>query len=625
MLRTFRSSSRRNATKCRSYRNLHFTPSRREREKFDPTQVERASDEVDVCIVGGGPAGLSAAIRLKQLEQENGREVRVVVLEKASEIGAHIVSGAVLEPRALNELLPDWQQRSGHPLTQPALHDSMRFLTKSSSFPMPHPPQMNNKGNYILSLSRFTAWLGGIAEEMGVEVYPGFGGARVLYSEDKSSVQGVITNDVGLDRQFRMKDSFEPGMEFKAKVTLLAEGAHGSLSKGVIQKFDLRKDADPQTYGIGVKEVWRVDESQYRPGEVVHTMGYPLDWHTYGGGWVYHMADGLVSLGLVIALDYENPYLSPYQELQRMKLHPYFTKLLSGGERLAYGARVLNEGGLQSVPRLNFPGGALIGCSAGFVNIAKIKGTHNAMKSGMLAAESAYAALETSGTEEEGKPADMSSYDTTLRNSWVWEDLKEVRNIRHSFNTSLGIWGGIAYSGFDSLFLKGRTPWTFRNTSRKIDAKHTKRSSDFEPIKYPAPQPPLTTDILTSVALTATNHTEDQPVHLRLPEGTAARTSHVKTNVTEYAALLGRACPAQVYEYVEDEGVDGREEKGGFEGKKLVINSQNCIHCKLCDVKVPTQDINWVVPEGGGGPIYSECQSSLHIDEILISILLALT
>jgi len=290
-----------------------------------------------------------------------------------------------------------------------------------------------------------------------------------------------------------------------------------------------------------------------------------------------------------------------------LKLHPYFTKLLTGGERVAYGARVLNEGGLQSVPRLNFPGGALIGCSAGFVNIAKIKGTHNAMKSGMLAAESAYAALEGSELESDAdaKPVDMSAYDTALRSSWVWDDLKEVRNLRQSFNTSLGLWGGIAYSGIDSLFLKGRTPWTFRNRSGMTDAKHTKRASEYEPIKYPPPQPPLTTDILTSVALTATNHAEDQPVHLRLPEGAAARASHVKKNIDEYAALLGRACPAQVYEYVEDEGVGGTEEGGGCKGRKLVINSQNCIHCKLCDVKVPTQDINWVVPEGGGGPKYT--------------------
>ncbi|EJD02021.1 uncharacterized protein FOMMEDRAFT_20786 [Fomitiporia mediterranea MF3/22] len=595
-----------NLTRCLRVRQLHTTQWRREREKFDPTQVERAEDEVDVCIVGAGPAGLSAAIRLKQLEQEKGRELRVVVLEKGSEVGAHILSGAVIEPRALNELLPDWQGRDGHPLMQPASSSSMRFLTSSMAIPIPHPPQMNNKGNYIVSLSRFTAWLGSIAEELGVEVYPGFGGAQVIYSEDKKALQGVITNDVGLDREFRMKDSFEPGMAFKAKVTLLAEGAHGSLSKQVIKHFDLRKDADPQTYGMGVKEVWRVDPSKHRPGEVVHTMGWPLDWRTYGGGWIYHMDGGLVSLGLVIGLDYANPYLSPFRELQRMKHHPLFADLLTGGERIAYGGRVLNEGGIQSVPRLAFPGGALIGCSAGFVNVAKIKGTHNAMKSGMIAAESAFRTIENSDREETKETAiDMNSYDTALRNSWVWQDLMEVRNLRPSFNTSLGIWGGIVYSGFDSLILKGRTPWTFRNKSKMTDAQHTKHASECKPIDYPPPKPPLSTDILTAVALTGTNHTEDQPVHLRLPPGNKARTEHVKTNVSEYAGLLGRACPAAVYEYVDEEGPEGKEERGGFAGKRFVINSQNCIHCKLCDVKVPTQDITWTVPEGGGGPKYT--------------------
>ncbi|KAF7978549.1 hypothetical protein HWV62_45460 [Athelia sp. TMB] len=562
------------ALRCRArifpklQRGLHTTP-RIQRELFDPATVERVSDDVDVCIVGGGPAGLSAAIRLKQLEQEKGREIRVVVLEKGGEVGAHVLSGAVIEPRALNELLPDWASMEGHPLTQPATSSSMRFLTSSRSFPIPHPPQMGNKGNYIVSLSRLTAWLGTVAEELGVEVYPGFSGAGLVY-DDAGAVVGVRTNEVGLDRQHRMKDSFEPGMEFRAKVTLLAEGAHGSLSKQAIRKYDLRKDADPQTYGIGVKEVWRVDESQYRPGEVVHTMGWPMDWKTYGGGWVYHMADGMVSLGLVIGLDYANPYISPFRELQRMKHHPYFAKLLSGNStRIAYGARTLNEGGLQSVPKLNFPGGALIGCSAGFVNVAKIKGTHNAMKSGMLAAEAAYDAI---GKEEgeASEAADMSAYDASLRSSWVHTDLKEVRNIRPSFQTPLGIWGGIAYSGVDSLFLKGRTPWTFRNTARLTDAQHTQPASKFKPIDYPAPQAPLSTDLLTSVALTGTNHAEDQPVHLVIDS--AKRREHVKVNVGEYAGLLGRACPAAVYEYVDAEGKEAEEQ--GWDGKKLVINSQ---------------------------------------------------
>ncbi|KZO99245.1 hypothetical protein CALVIDRAFT_561634 [Calocera viscosa TUFC12733] len=592
-----------------SRRSLHVTPRRRaeERETFDPAQVERASDEVDVCIVGSGPAGLSAAIRLKQLEKEKGREVRVVVLEKGSEVGAHILSGAVVEPRALNELLPDWRSMDGHPLTQPATSSTMRWLTSTSSYPMPHPPQMNNKGNYVVSLSQFTSWLGSVAEAEGVEIYPGFAGAGAVYTPDGTGVKGVITNEVGLDRKFRMKDSFEPGMEFRAKVTLVAEGAHGSLSKVLQNKFKLREGKDPQTYGIGVKEVWRVRPEVYEPGKTVHTMGWPLSRDVYGGSWLYHMADGMVSIGLVIGLDYPNPYLSPYKEFQRMKHHPYFSSLLEGGECLAYGARTLNEGGLQSIPKLHFPGGALIGCSAGFLNVPKIKGTHNAMKSGMLAAEAAFDALEQEVAEDGA--ADMSAYEAKIRDSWVWSELKEVRNLRPSF-AKYGFWGGLMYSGIDSLILKGRTPWTLHTTVG--DAEHTKKARECKPIEYPPPQPPLSFDILTSVSLTGTNHAEDQPVHLRLNPGVDARKKHVKENVEEYAGLLGRACPASVYEYVEqdvDPAKEGKEEENvedvGWDGKKLVINSQNCIHCKLCDIKVPTQDINWTVPEGGGGPKYS--------------------
>ncbi|RPD60957.1 FAD/NAD(P)-binding domain-containing protein [Lentinus tigrinus ALCF2SS1-7] len=613
----------------RLLRSLHSTPICR-RELFDPSNVERASDDVDVCIVGAGPAGLSAAIRLKQLEQEKGREIRVVVLEKGAEVGSHILSGAVLEPRGLDELLPDWKSRDDHPLTQPTTSTSMRFFTEKYDFRIPQPPQMAKMGTYVISLSRVTAWLGAIAEEMGVEVYPGFAGAGLVYGQDGRSVLGVRTNEVGLDRQGRMKDSFEPGMEFRARVTLLAEGAHGSLSKEAIRRFKLRDGRDPQTYGLGLKEVWRVDPSKHQPGKVVHTMGWPLDFHTYGGGWVYHMDEGLVTLGFVVGLDYANPYLSPYRELQRMKHHPYFRNLLSGdSSRIAYGARVLNEGGLQSVPKLHFPGGALIGCSAGFLNVAKIKGTHNAMKTGMLAAEAAYDALDSS---DDG-PVDLSTYEESFKKSWVYDDLYEVRNVRPSFNTGLGLWGGVAYSGIDTLLLKGRTPWTFRNTQGKSDAAHTKRASECKPIEYPPFEAPLSTDILTSVTLTGTNHAEDQPVHLRVrryltpgedvgregserekglrtekwTEDVEVRRAHVKTNVGEYAGLLGRGCPAQVYEYVDDEGADTatEPEKAGWQGKRLVINSQNCIHCKFCDVKVPTQDITWTVPEGGGGPKYT--------------------
>ncbi|KAF7762334.1 hypothetical protein Agabi119p4_8927 [Agaricus bisporus var. burnettii] len=637
-------------------------------DAFDPVTAERAEDEVDVCIVGGGPAGLSAAIRLKQLEKETGKEIRVVVLEKGSEVGAHIVSGAVIEPRALDELLPKWQTMEGHPLTRPATSSHMRFLTKNLSLPFPHPPQMNNDGNYILSLSQFTRWLANIAEnEYGVEIYPGFAGSQLLLSPTADahdpwgnkvrSVQGVITNEVGLARNFTMKSSFEPGMAFRAKVTLLGEGAHGSLSKQAISMYQLRKEAQPQTYGIGLKEVWRVDPENYQPGLVNHFLGWPLAYDVYGGGFEYHMDDGLVTLGIVIGLDYKNPYLNPYRELQRLKHHPHFRKLLSGkSERLSYAARVLNEGGLQSVPRLHFPGGALIGCSAGFVNVAKIKGTHNAMKTGMLAAESAFTTVHpTESSQASEAAADLSSYETAYKKSWVHEDLHEVRNLRPSFNTKLGIWGGIMYSGVDSLFLKGSVPWNFRHSSTHIteestsslDAAETNPASWHQPIDYPAFEPPLSTDLMTSVALTGTNHAEDQPIHLRVvktleymnqldqirahnekanpaigagskavetcskdgdsgkvEEEKRVRSDHVRKNVGEYAGLLGRACPAGVYEYVDQEGAEvGNGE--GWQGKKLVINSQNCIHCKLCDVKVPSQDITWTVPEGGGGPKYT--------------------
>ncbi|KAF6744297.1 oxidoreductase [Ephemerocybe angulata] len=647
---------------------------------FDPKAIERAEDEVDVCIVGGGPAGLSAAIRLKQLEREKGNEIRVVVLEKGSEIGSHVLSGAVIEPRALDELLPEWRSMADHPLTQPATSSKMLFLTKNMSLPIPHPPQMGNKGNYIVSLSQFTRWLAQVAEnEYGVEIYPGFAGAQLLLSDTADatdnwgrrvrSVRGVVTNEVGLTKEFRMKGSFEPGMAFRAKVTLLAEGAHGSLAKQAIQHYDLRREAEPQTYAIGLKEVWRVDPSQYKAGTVQHFLGWPLDSQTYGGGWVYHMDDGLVSLGLVVALDYKNPYMSPYRELQKMKHHPFFRALLEGGERVGYGARALTEGGYQSLPKLAFPGGALLGCSAGVVNIAKIKGTHNAMKSGMLAAESAWEAVQKKNAEaaeaeaEEGaeeKPTDMTGYDTAFHNSWVRDDLYEVRNLRPSFGTQLGIWGGIIYSGIDSLLLKGRVPWTFKHHrpanaadamtdgTSSLDSSLTERAEKHTPIEYPPFEPPLSTDLMTSVALTGTNHAEDQPVHLRVvktrdfvratqglngdgatvnaavgagvgavraeaevgaateadvEEERRRREEHVRVNVGEYAGLLERACPAGVYEYVDVEGEGSSE--GTWNGKKLVINSQNCIHCKLCDIKVPTQDITWTVPEGSGGPKYT--------------------
>ncbi|PWN89647.1 putative flavo protein-ubiquinone oxidoreductase, partial [Acaromyces ingoldii] len=537
-----------------------------EAEDFDLSQVERATDEADVVIVGGGPAGLSAAIRIKQLAPE---ETRVVVLEKAGEVGNHILSGAVIQTNALDELLPDWRER-GAPLNQAATEDQMRFLTERGSFPMPHPPQMSNKGNYIVSLSRFTAWLGEQAEEAGVEIYPGFAGANVVWHEDgqgnKVGIKGVVTNEIGLSKQGTPKDTFEPGMEFHAPITLFAEGAHGSLSEKIIKELGLREavGADPQTYGLGIKEVWKVKEEKHQPGLVTHTLGWPLDFKTYGGSWCYHMEDGMVSIGLVVGLDYQNPYLSPFREFQRMKHHPFFADLLEGGECLAYGARALNEGGYQSIPKLNFPGGALLGCAAGFLNVPKIKGTHNAMKSGLVAAECVVEALQKRGEASAEEPIDLTDYRAKLDDTWVIKELKEVRNLRPSFHNPLGLWGGVAYSGLDSLILKGRTPWTFHHA--KEDRYFTKPASESEKIEYPKPDGKLSFDILTSVSRTGTNHTEDQPVHLHVKQGDYV--GHTQRNVGNFDGLLARACPAAVYEYQDAEEAGGKEDALG---KKFVI------------------------------------------------------
>ncbi|CAK5279771.1 unnamed protein product, partial [Mycena citricolor] len=460
---------------------LSFSRANSTSSLYDPDAEPREEESVDVCIVGGGPAGLSAAIRLKQLEAETGNEVRVVVLEKGAEVGSHILSGAVIEPSALDALLPDWRDAADHPLKQPVTSSTMRFFTQKHAIPIPHPPQMSGTGNYIVSLSRVAAWLGGVAEELGAEIYPGFAGARFLLTDGQ--VRGVVTHDAGVTRARTKSARFEPGVAFRAKATLLAEGAHGSLSKTAISMFNLREGKQAQTYGIGLKEVWRVEPENHVPGKVVHTIGWPLQSNTYGGGWEYHMADGLVSIGLVVGLDYPNPYLEPYRELQRMKHHPHYRALLGGkSERLAYGARTLTEGGLQSLPKLDFPGGALIGCSAGVVNTAKIKGTHNAMRTGMLAAESAFAALypeaKFTSTGAPGvtlTPAEqttddiisLSSYSTAFPQSPVYKDLYEVRNVRPSFGllghgTRWSQLGGILYSGMDTI-LRGNVPWTLKH------------------------------------------------------------------------------------------------------------------------------------------------------------------
>ncbi|KAM0286725.1 hypothetical protein ACHAQH_000745 [Verticillium albo-atrum] len=569
-------------------------PRRSDDESFDPASIERESDQVDVCIIGGGPAGLSAAIRLKQLANEAGNEdFRVLLLEKAGEIGAHILSGAVIQPTAINELLPDWLSEENPDRFEhatPAGADRMRFLTKNTSIPLPTPPQMNNHGNYIVSLNQFTKWLGDRAEELGVEVYPGFAASEVLYHPD-GSVKGVATNDLGIARDGQPKDSFERGMEFHARVTLFGEGSHGSLSKTVIKKFDLRRDSQHQTYALGLKEVWEVSPDKFKKGEITHSLGYPLDKDTYGGGWMYHFGDNLVSVGLVVALDYPNPWMSPYGEFQKYKQHPLYRSVLEGGKCLSYGARVLNEGGFQSIPKCAFPGGALIGDSAGFVNLPKIKGTHNAMKSGMLAAEAAWTALaDAPPVEEDASAVFLYDYEDKLRASPIWSELKEVRNFRPSFHTPLGLYGGILYSGLEAYILKGRVPWTLKHGTP--DHAATKNADASKKIEYPKPDGEVSFDILTSVSRTGTNHEEDQPVHLQVKDWE----KHAAETWPKYKGLENRFCPAGVYEYVEDESKEL--------GVRFQINSQNCIHCKTCDIKAPHQDINWQVPQGGEGPKY---------------------
>ena len=557
----------------------------------DPLQQERESDEVDICIVGGGPAGLSAAIKLKQLANEAGNEdFRVVLLEKAGEVGDHIVSGNVLEPSALDELIPDWRSEDNPNRFEnitPATKDKMRFLTKSGSLPLPAPPQMNNHGNFILSLNELSKWLGERAEEVGVEVYAGFAASEVLYTKE-GAVRGVATNDLGIGRDGKPKDSFERGMEFHARCTLLAEGCHGSLTKKVIKKYDLRANSAPQTYGLGIKEVWEIDPAKFDKGLVAHSMGYPLPKDTYGGGWMYHFGENMVSIGLVVGLDYPNPWMAPYQEFQKMKQHPYYKQYLEGGKCISYGARTLNEGGFQSIPKCAFPGGALIGDTAGFLNVPKIKGTHTAMRSGMLAAEAAYSALSSS-KDTEGAVF-LFDYEDKLRNSSIWKELKQVRNMRPSFHTALGLYGGILYSGLEAYLFRGYTPWTLKHG--KPDHAATKTADQMPKITYEKPDGKISFDILTSVSRTGTNHEEDQPCHLQVKDWD----KHAEQLYPKYQGIENRFCPAGVYEYVEDESKDL--------GVRFQINAQNCVHCKTCDIKVPAQDINWQTPQGGEGPKY---------------------
>ena len=539
-----------------------------------PEEAPRESMEFDVVVVGAGPAGLAAAIRMKQLAPD----ATVCVVEKGAEVGAHILSGAVLEPRALNELIPDWAAR-GAPLTTPAGEDKFLFMTETRAIRMPTPPQMHNHGNYIVSLGNVCRWLATQAEELGVEIYPGFAAAEIL--EEDGRVVGIATGDMGVGKDGKPTDNFARGMELRATYTLFAEGCRGSLTKQLLQRYNLREGVDPQTYAIGIKEIWEIPAENHQPGLIEHAMGWPLDSSTYGGAFVYHFGDNLVSYGYVIGLDYKNPWLSPFEEMQRFKTHPAMRKHFAGGRRVAYGARALNEGGLQSIPKLTFPGGALIGCAAGFLNVAKIKGSHTAMKSGMLAAEAVAAALA------DGRAAEPAAYGDLIRDSWVWEELSAVRNIRPGF-AKFGRWGGLINAAIDTYVFRGRAPWTLHQThpdhETLIDAAAAPQ------IAYPKPDGVLTFDRNSSVFISNTNHEENQPVHLTLLDPAVA----IDVNWQRYRSPETRYCPAGVYEIIgADEGTP-----------KLQINAQNCVHCKTCDIKDPTQNINWVTPEGGGGPVY---------------------
>ena len=535
--------------------------------------------EYDVVIVGAGPSGLACAIRIRQLCAERGHDLSVCVIEKGSEVGAHILSGAVLEPRALDELLPDWKER-GAPLVTAVSEDRFMFLTRNRAVRLPTPPQMHNHGNYIISLGNFCRWLATQAEALGVEIYPGFAAAEVLY-DAAGTVTGVATGDLGIGRDGSHTDRFQPGMELRARQTIFAEGCRGSLTRELFERFRLREGADPQTYGIGIKELWEIDPARHQPGLVIHSIGWPMSSDTYGGSWMYHFENNQVSVGFVIGLDYSNPYLSPFDEMQRFKTHPSIRPTFEGGRRIAYGARALSEGGLQSIPKLTFPGGMLIGDTAGFLNVAKIKGTHTAMKSGMTAAEACVDHLAAADAATEA-----ASYPERLRQTWLWDELSSVRNIRPSFRW--GLYGGLAYAAIDTYIFRGKAPWTMHHHA---DHEQLKPAADSPRIDYPKPDGKVSFDKLSSVFISNTNHEEDQRIHLTLKDASVP----IAYNLARYDAPEQRYCPAGVYEIVRD--------TAGAE-PRLQINAQNCVHCKACDIKDPTQNIRWVVPEGGGGPNY---------------------
>jgi len=547
-------------------------------DQFGP----REAMDYDVVIVGAGPAGLSAAIRLKQLAAQQDREISVCVLEKGSEPGAHILSGAVMDPIAMQELFSDWQQR-GAPLNTAVSEDRFLFLSERGAFATPHwllPACFQNHGNYIVSLGNVVRWLAQQAEAMGVEIFPGFAAAEILY-DAAGAVVGVATGNMGVGKDGTPGDDFQLGMALNAKYTLFAEGARGHLGKRLISKFQLDAGKDPQTYGIGLKELWEIDPAKHQPGLVIHTAGWPLNADTYGGSFLYHLENNLVAVGYVVGLGYENPYLSPFEEFQRYKTHPAIRGFFEGGKRLSYGARAITAGGLQSLPKLTFAGGALIGCDAGFLNASRIKGSHAAMKSGMLAADAAFEAIGAGRAQDE-----LTAYSAAFETSWLHEELHVARNFKPAMGK--GLYLGTLLVGIDQALFRGKAPWTLHH--QHADHKCLQPASSFEPIAYPKPDHVLTFDRLSSVFISNTNHNEHQPAHLTLTDGSVP----VSVNLTTYAGPEQRYCPAGVYEYVEESGQP-----------RLQINAQNCVHCKTCDIKDPTQNIVWVTPEGGGGPNYA--------------------
>ncbi len=544
--------------------------------------ITREKMNYDLVIVGAGPSGLSAAINFKKLCKKNGKDLSVCIVEKGSEVGAHILSGAILEPRALNELIEDWKTNEDCPVKVPVKKEHLKFLTETNSYEIPGiftPSVMHNKGNFIISLGNFCKWLAKKAEDLGVEIYPGFSASELLIENDK--LNGIITGDLGIDKKGERGPNFQPGIEIHSKYTLFAEGCRGHLGKRLINQFNLRQNSQHQTYGIGLKELWEVKPENSNPGEVFHSIGWPLDNETYGGSFLYHLDKNLVSFGFVIGLDYKNPHLSPYEEFQRFKLHPKIKHIFEGGRRISYGARALNEGGFQSLPKLSFPGGAILGCDAGTLNTPKIKGTHTAMKSGMIASDLVFKELVSDSRNDE-----ISNLNKSFMNSWAGQELKNARNVRPSFKYGLKV--GMVLSGIDQIIFRGKAPWTFKHAEE--DHLALKKKDEAKIIKYPKPDGKITFDRLTNVSFTSTYHEENQPCHLKLNDEKLA----ISNNLLLYDSPEQRYCPAGVYEILYDSGAP-----------KLNINSQNCIHCKTCDIKDPLQNINWITPEGGGGPNYT--------------------